>query len=548
MAATGGFDAVQLRILRAFVDALEDPAVRLINDSSRELWRQMVHQHIPGLTAVSFTVPRQEFLSVVHNCAALDGGMDGLVDATCLVTPALEPALFLLLAEWKARLAFPGPDWAPLRRVLETPVSELGALVDRATDGLVPLPEHCATPWEAFVHLADRNSRAGALMPAMAFLEHTAALCPEVAAGVGELRGWNDHFARQWHLTGPLLALRTRLSGAPPGGSAAPVDEPPAGTAPVPARTGAAAPVRPGRPLIRIYVKVEPDRTPQGGVGRRRVARAQRYHVSACVKYTDSQALHRDPHTEPREPVTRTQLPLTVAELLTHMTQLRHSRAENAALELFLPAELLTEPVEWWDRDPSLGFPNSLLSRYREILLHSLERVQRTRYHNAWRARWAHWRTGGPGLVHECDPETLTDAEHLALLDAKIGRDDDVVAMVLSRPPHRDTELGLREMGRALDLGVPIVVYHRDDPASEVFRSMIRETLANEGLAGLPERAQQWKSDVAVRATRTAAGGASAVTDRDAEAIRSLSMIWDDPELILEGGQSAPATFVGGTE
>ncbi|MER7107106.1 VMAP-C domain-containing protein [Streptomyces sp. NPDC000229] len=541
MAATGGFDAVQLRILGAFVDALEDPAVRLINDNSRDLWRQMVHQHIPGLTAVSFTVPRQEFLSIVNNCATIDGGMDGLVAATCLVTPVLEPALSLLLAEWKARLAFPGPDWAPLRRVLEVPVSELGGLVDRATDGLVPLPEHCATPWEAFVHLADRNSHPGGLLPAMAFLEHTAALCPEVAAGVGELRAWNDHFARQWHLTGPLTTLRTELSGAPLAGSTGPAQDPP------PARP--AGPAAPVRPLIRIYVKVEPDRTPQGGVGRRRAVRTQRYYVSACVKYTDSSALHRDPHTEPRESVTRSQLPIAVAELLTHMTQLRHSRAENAALELFLPAELLNEPVEWWDRDPTLGFPNSLLSRYREILLHSLERVQRPAFHNAWRARWAHWRTGeGPGLVHECDPETLTDTEHLALLDAKIGRDDDVVGMVLSRPPHRDSELGLREMSLALDLGVPIVVYHRDDPASEVFRSMIRETLANEGLSGLPERAQQWKSDVAVRATTTASGGASAVTDRDVEAIRSMSMIWDDPELLLEGGQSAPATFVGGTE
>ncbi|WP_073756692.1 VMAP-C domain-containing protein [Streptomyces sp. CB03234] len=536
MAATGVFDGVQLRILRAFVEALEDPAVRLINDSGRDLWRQMVHQHIPGLTAVSFSVPRQEFLSVVNNCAAIDGGMDGLVDATCLVAPALEPVLALLLAEWKARLAFPGPDWTPLRRVLEVPVSELGALVDRATDGLVPLPEHCTTPWEAFVHLADRNSRPGDLMPALAFLEYTAALCPEVASGIGELRAWNDHFARQWHLTGPLTALRTSLSGAPLTES---VTHDPHPGRPAPAV----------RPLIRIYVKVEPDRTPQGGVGRRRAARTQRYYVSACVKYTDSSALHRDPHTEPRESVTRSQLPVAVAELLTHMTQLRHSRAENAALELFLPAELLNEPVEWWDRDPSLGFPNSLLSRYREILLHSLERVQRPAFHNAWRARWAHWRTGeGPGLVHECDPETLSDTEHLALLDAKIGRDDDVVGMVLSRPPHRDSELGLREMSLALDLGVPIVVYHRDDPASEVFRSMIRETLANEGLAGLPERAQQWKSDVAVRATTTAAGGASAVTDRDVEAIRSMSMIWDDPELLLEGGQSAPATFVGGTE
>ncbi|MGW4027795.1 VMAP-C domain-containing protein [Streptomyces sp. NPDC004838] len=541
--ATGGFDDVQRRVLHAVITALEDPAGRLINDSGRDLWRQMLHQYIPGLTATGFTVPRQEFVSVVYGCAALDDGLDRLVEATCLVTPALEPALLPLLAEWKALLALPGLDWEPLRRVLEVPVADLGALVDRATDGLVTLPERCATPWDAFIHLADRNGRPGALMPAMVFLEHLAH-CPEAAAGVGELRAWNDHFCRLWELTEPLSALRDGLDAA--GSAAARVTGPAAPTGPAGAPRPA-EPADPVRPLIRIYVKVEPDRTPHTGVGRRRAGRAQRYHLSACVKYTDSSVLHRDPGTEPRDSVTRSQLQFGVAELLGHMTHLRHSRAENAALEIFLPAELLNEPVEWWDRDPSLGFPNSLLSRYREIRLHSLERVQRPVFHNAWRARWAHWRAGdGPGHVHECEPGDLTDAEHLALLDAKIGRDDDVVGMVLSRPPYRDSELGLREMSLALDLGVPIVVYHRDDPASEVFRSMIRESLANEGLAGLPERAQQWKSDVAVRAG--AARGAGAATDRDVEAIRSMSMIWDDPEHLLDGGQNAPATFVGGIE
>ncbi|WP_285567039.1 MULTISPECIES: VMAP-C domain-containing protein [unclassified Streptomyces] len=532
--STGGFDSVQHRVLRAVIAALEDPAGRLINDSSRDLWRQMVHQHIPGLTPASFTVTRQEFVSIVYGCAPLDDGMDRLVEATCLVTPALEPALLLLLAQWKARLAFPGPDWEPLRRVLDVPVAEFGALVERATDGLARLPENCSTPWEAFLHLADHNGRPGELMPAMAFLEHLS-LFPEVASGVGELRSWNDHFAELWDLAAPLATLRDGLRDA----VAPRVEE--AADAPREGPGGTA------RPLIRIYVKVEPDRTPHSGAGRRRMVRSPRYYVSACVRYPDSNALQRDPHTEPLEPVTRSQLPYEVAKLLTHMTQLRHSRADNAALEIFLPAELLTEPVEWWDRDPSLGFPNALLSRYREIMLHSLERVQRPTFHNAWRARWAHWRTGGgQGQMHECAPEGLTDAEHLALLDAKIGRDDDVIGMVLSRPPHRESELGLRELGLALDLGVPIVVYHRADPASAVFRSIIRESLANEGLAHLPGSAQQWKSDVAVRST--VADESSAVRERDVDAIRSMSMIWDDPEHLLEGGQNAPATFVGGTE
>ncbi|WP_328771684.1 VMAP-C domain-containing protein [Streptomyces sp. NBC_00286] len=546
------FDDIQLDLIAAIVAILEEPAGGLMQDGGRLLWRQFVHEAVDGLPQETYSVPHQEFLSVVRACARQEGALEELVRATELVAPAVGRQLQPLLEEWWAHHVYGGRNWSSLRQALQPRLPELASLVSLSTGGRRTLPAHCGTPWQAFVHLADLNSPVGGLPPGMVFLEHLAH-CPELAAAVGEIRTWNDHFAREWGLldgSDGLRGLRRRLDSARRhegvGISAA---DPAGGAADRPQDDGAEAgredhTAPDGRPLIRLYIRVATDRTPQPSTGRRRAARIPRYQVSACVKYANSPTLHREPGAEPQAPATREQLGSCVAELLTRMSALWHNRSELVALEFFLPLELLNEPVEWWDRDPARGYANPLLSTYR-VSVHSLDRVQRREFHRAWRARWTHWRENGSNLehtrrvVHECAPEpTLTDSEHLARLDAVVGSDDDVVGMLLCQPPWDHSKLGIQEVSLALDLGVPLLMYHREDEAASACRAAVREALAEDGLAALPRLAQQWKTDAA-------AGRPSA---HDPKAIRSMGMIWDDPEHLLDGGPSAPATFVGGTD
>ncbi|WP_267242228.1 effector-associated domain 2-containing protein [Streptomyces sp. PR69] len=564
--ATERFDAVQLAVIAEFVRVLEEPAGGLLRDSGRQLWRQIVHEAIDGLPQDTYTVPRQEFLSIVQACAKREGALEELVRATHLVAPALRASLSPLLDEWRARLTYPGRDWEPLRRALQPGVSGLAPLVSRATGGRAVLPAYCGTPWQAFTHLADRNGTPGGLLPGMVLLEHLS-YCPELASGIGEIKEWNDYWARVWDvLDGPggLRALRAELArlrrtgGRPGGPAAAPGAEGGWGAPPGTAgggglegngldaaswRAGEAAGNAVERPVIHLYIKIVPDRTPRHSAARGQTARAARYHVSASVKYTDSDTLHREADAEPQESMTLSQLPEAVSQLLLRMAALWHTRSELVALDFFLPAELLNEPVEWWNRHPGRGYRNPLLSAYR-VTLHSLERVQRREFHRAWRARWARWKQAmgeGERSVHLCarsDADRRSDELHLARLDAAIGSDDDVIGMMLCQPPKKHGQLGMKELGLALDLGVPVVIYHREEGVADVCRAAVRETLADEGLVSLPERAQQWKADAA-------AGRPSA---HDPDAIRSLGMIWDDPEHLLDGGPSAPAAFVGGTE
>ncbi|MFD7709755.1 hypothetical protein [Streptomyces sp. NPDC059786] len=548
------FDDVQLELIEAVVTVLKEPGGGLMSEGARRLWRQMIDEALEGLPQDTYPAPHLEFLSLVHACAGRHGGMAVLARVTGLVAPALGGQLQPLLDEWRAHETFEGRNWRFLREALQPRLPELAALVAESTSGRHVLPQYCATPWQAFVYLAGLNSPVGGLPPAMDLLERLA-VSPLLASSVGELRAWNDHFADRWGLDkgdDGLRSLRGELQSAhraarvPVAVAAHGAYDGTADTGPADGRQEDEA----EPPLIRLYIRVARDRAPQPS-SRRRIPRPPRYHVAACVKYADSPALQRQPEAEPKGPVTGDELPASVAQLLANMTVMWHNRAENVALEFFLPLELLTEAVEFWDRDPTRGFENPLLSTYR-VSVHSLDRIQRREFHRAWRSRWTQWRKNeaqrkepgsnpedGRRVVHECASEpALAIHHHLTRLDAAVGSDNDVVGMLLCEPPWDQGELGMQEVSLALDLGVPVLMYQRDGAATPAWRTAMREALAEEGLAALPRRTQQWKTDAA----------AGRLFAHDPATVRAMGMIWDDPEHLLDGGPSAPATFVGGTD
>jgi hypothetical protein len=452
------------------------------------------------------------------------------VEATVFLAPALEHRLYPLLDRWSALDLYQGRDWTALQHALDVPVLGLAGEISAVTADRIRLPSYCVTAWHAFLHLSRHNAAPGGLPPGLVLLEHLAVRA-ELASSVGELCAWSEHFAVQWGISSGengLLQLRSTLNDRH-----MPTAPPPAGdsTQEQPAEEVPAAPV------IRLFIKLAPDLTPRQGTGVKPRRKDGRYRLSARVRYPESAGLHHEQEGEDEESVPRGRLPVAVAGLLTRMAELWRSRAEDVVLEFFLPTELLNEPIEWWNRDPAAGYPNPLFSKYPEILVHSLERLQRRELHHAWRTRWARWksRPESGGGVYWCDPEGHETEKYLALLDARIGKQDDVVAMVLSGPPQPRAALGLRELRLGLDLGVPVFIHHRHH-ATEAFRSVVRDGLSEQGgLANLRARARQWKGDLA------AAGNLSSQEDP----ARHVSVIWDDPEQLLDGGPSAPAAFVG---
>ncbi|GLW45744.1 hypothetical protein Stsp02_14060 [Streptomyces sp. NBRC 14336] len=513
-------DAVELELIARIVEVLEEPSGGLMDDAARRFWRDRMNRQVEGLPQDTYPSPRLVFLSVVTACAERDRGLEPLIDVTQFVAPALERLLRPLIDEWRAYQVYRGHDWVPLRKALQqsTDPTDLAELFAAASQGRRRLPEHCRTPWEAFLNLADLNTPPDGPPPSIAFL-HRLARSPDLdPAAADALRTWNAQLPDEWQLPALPPAQETTALPAPESLEKPSPDEP--------------------RPPIRVYISIAPDHAPQ----RRRTPR---YRVAAAVKFADSPALQREPETESQEPVTRDRLRTRVAELLSRVAAACHDRSDPIALEFFLPVELLDEPVEWWDRDPARGFANPLLYAYR-VTLHSLERVQRPEFHRAWRERHARWTRQqmnnggsphGPGRVHVCpqDP-AVTGAQHLSRLDAVVGRDEDVVAMVMCEVPWKKDTLGGQEVNLALEHGVFVWIYHRAEGSPPEWRSALEDAMGEVGLAGLPEHAHQWKTD-----TDTDRPGA-----HDPAVVRSLVVLWDDPEQLLDGGPAAPAAFVGG--
>jgi hypothetical protein len=523
------------RILREVVRVLAEAAA-LRDSQGRLQWRRELFELLDGDEWAEFATAQQEFVEATRFCARQVGGLDALVEATSLVAPATRHRLAPLAEEVHAMDFYGGRDWEPLRSTLQVPVHELNATVALIMGDRIRLPAYCDTAWRAFVHLSGRSAQPGTVLsPGMVLLEHLA-LHADLASSVGEFYAWNDHFAEMWEvndLEGGLRELRESLSAQ---GSLADVFH---SRAPRPAGLSLEkVPASATRPVIRMYIKLAPDLAPAESSGRRNVRRGHRYWISSRVRYAESAGLHHEDEGEGLEPVPRSQLPAAVAKLLTRMATLWRDRAEDVVLEFFLPTELLNEPVEWWDRDPTRPYPNPLFSKYPEIFLHSLERLQRRDLHHGWRLRWARWKSDPDSAgVHWCEPEEgRSIGDHLQFLDAQIGQQDDVVAMVLSEPPLPRNAAGVGELRIGLDLGVPVFIHHRES-VTEEFRSVVREGLAEGGLAKLPTYARQWKGSSATRG--------SSVPNA---LVRHMSLIWDDPEHLLDGGASAPASFVGGIE
>ncbi|CAL9646239.1 effector-associated domain 2-containing protein [Streptomyces sp. enrichment culture] len=524
--------------MRQVAEVLAD-APGLTDARGLHQWRRELSLALGGRQWPALPTPHQEFLEAVHVCESQQHGLHQLLQATVLVAPLLEHSLAPLVEELQALQLYEDRDWTALRTALTLALPELDTTVARVTGGRVRLPPYCTTAWHAFVHLSGRTTPPDSVLPpGMVLLEHLS-LISDLASHVGELQAWNDHFAERWQLAdveGGLRDLRNSLSNRSSSDTGAAVRAG-APTPPVPP-VATDLPEDAVRPVIRLYIKLAPDLAPLQGAGRRQARRKNRYWVSARVKYTESPELHHAQEGEAHQPVLRGQVPGAVADLLTRMASLWHTRSEEVVLEFFLPTELLNEPVEWWDRDPSLAYPNPLFSKYPDIVVHSLERLQRKDAFQVWRHRWARWKDAADSgdSVHWCDREGRAAPEHLRRLDAAIGARKDVMAMVLSEPPAAGNTAGLGEVRVGIDLGIPVFIHHRDS-VSDQFRSMVRDGLTEGGLAGFPSHARQWKSDSATREKSSAHDPA-----------QHLCVVWDDPEHLLGGGAGAPAAFVGGIE
>ncbi|MFF0741313.1 trypsin-like peptidase domain-containing protein [Streptomyces sp. NPDC004111] len=406
-------------------------------------------------------------------------------------------------------------------------------------------PRHCTEPWSVFLHAATLNSRPGDSLPCFRVLRDLLAAGAEgkYRRGIAEWAHANDPAVRQRFVpltnadpdpaphTRPDPAVHPASAGqgdpavhpdppahpasaphpAPhPDPAAHPRPDPHTESAPRAARTPKApAPAPPPREVWRpedyLIIRLRPLLDSEPGLDTL-LSHWWRVHPGEQLRGSDRRIGLRQAEAEVR------------ALLRNAESDWAYSVRAELALEFVLPRDLLDLCVERWGKAPFQGV-EGLLGEDHQVVLRSLERINRRDLHRYWARRWDAFAGGRAGRVHWFPEDGRS---HLL-------SDPPPAVVVLSGPPgghrHRSVRSGqgerpeLDELSEALRVGVPVILWDRRGERDPEFRRALRALLAEHDPRGLPHL---------VKALRTSADATDA--EEYFSVGRHVALLWDDPE------------------
>jgi hypothetical protein len=352
-------------------------------------------------------------------------------------------------------------------------------------------PVHCTEPWAVFLHAATLNARPGEPLPCFEVLQQLLALG---AQGEQQLRivEWAQEHDPHLSAEGPLTSAAEKTSACERTDVWSPSDY-------LIIRLRPLLDSGPGSDtLLSHWRRVYPGDRLRGSDRRIDLKHAER-EVQTLIRQAES--------------------------------EWAYFLKTDLAVEFMLPRDLLDLRVERW-RKASFQGVGGVLGEDHQVVVRSLDRLNRRDLHGRWGRRWDAFEDGRAGRVHWF-PED--GRPHLF-------SDPPPAVVVLSEPPggtrgegggrgHRD------ELGEALRVGVPVVLWDRrggDDPA---FRAALRSLLDRHDPRGLPDL---------VKTLRIAS------SDGDPEEYfvvgRHVALLWDDPNRMPVEPPGTPAVPPTGGE
>ena len=218
--------------------------------------------------------------------------------------------------------------------------------------------------------------------------------------------------------------------------------------------------------------------------------------------------------------VDRAELEATVDRIVFETERRWADKDGPVTIEFVLPWELLNAPVDAWRKELTSLSPTPLAMDY-PVVVRSLERLQARHWHRLWRSRWRllTTRSQAEDAVYFADGDQ-TDIR----LEAILKSDMSLIAMVLNQPPA-PRSAGEKQALAGLRAGLPILIWHREQPAESSIRPVLRSLMnsnspADSGLARLPAYIAQlrqlaWEQDPDQRAEHVGYG---------------FAILWDDPD------------------
>ncbi|MFD0773692.1 trypsin-like peptidase domain-containing protein [Streptomonospora algeriensis] len=193
---------------------------------------------------------------------------------------------------------------------------------------------------------------------------------------------------------------------------------------------------------------------------------------------------------------------------------LRRGHALPHAVEFVLPRRLLSYPVDTWHIGSSVSYPLGI--RF-EVVVRSQDRVSHESLHPQWWDRWRRVddRLGGAQV------EWATQAEASSgVLLARMMAGSSGTCLVVGHDPVEYADRNQDIVHIAWTIGVPIMLWCRDDRDPDEFRRAVDRLLNAGGVLGLRRHVKELRAE--------------AMADGRPEHLgHHLTLLWDDPERAL---------------
>ena len=470
--------------LRLLVDALQDVA-SLRTARERQLVLDLLrHKLGNGFHVREYPDTRAHLFSIAQTCGDRRTGLIALAETLRDLEPgSLAVAQACLLIEDMSPLDlvadFDREQLFELLAGIELP--QLDELCRRALGAAAPHPPAGrARLVDVWSWLEQQNARADGLPPMLVFVE-------ELATGVGnglaaKLRWWIDRQAARMGLGDQIRSLR----GLP------------------------AAPVAAGMDRLYVLLQLERDLVDE-----------HRYVLS---HWRQAGELPWRPERGEDRAGSLAEVERHVAELIDNAEADWAMSTEPIALEVILPRELVHLPVDRWVLSAEGGIVRRLGTHY-QLSLRSLERMRERSWLRRWRSRWrAVQNLTGTRYVCRRGQEA-----HLDELQAALVGHEEIAVVLLDHHIEPNAALGPDALTVALREGVPVMLWCREPDSGEAFAAAAAELVTRGGLQQIRE---------SVRAIR----GKAHRTDTADHVGAHVSLIWDDPERLIDlcDGPGAP--------
>lgn len=452
------------RLLHRFGVASRAPFDRARNVSPRGLVAQLIDE---------LSLRPEGLAPLVEILEVRDGG-----------TPAIR-RLKVAVAVWQVPL-FDREQWDDLFQLLDE--VRVPDLHHRYSDFLQDLghrvaPRHCAEPWSVFLHAATLNSRPEESLPCFQVLRQLLAPGAE---------GKNRRTLVEWAHANDTAVQQEFV---PP-------------TDVEPAQTQIQAPAQAREvwcPEDYLIIRLRPLLDAEPGRDTL-LSHWWRVHPGEQLRGFDRRIGLRQAEQEVRALIRQAE------------SDWAYTLRSDLALEFVLPRDLLDLCVERWGKAPFQGV-EGLLGEDHQVVLRSLERINRRDLHRYWARRWDAFAGGRAGRVHWFPEDGRS---HLL-------SDPPPAVVVLSGPPGSNRSRSVRstqgerpepdELSEALRVGVPVILWDRRGERDPGFRRALRALLAEHDPRGLPHL---------VKALRTSADATDA--EEYFSVGRHVALLWDDPE------------------